>query len=215
MYCSTRSLHSHLTCSTRPPTISSQSLPPSPLHIHAYTHTYIRTYVHTSTYTLHVFGHLVLLLYGAVVLNGQDHWVVRHSKGMVLDGLNGIFEHDLAGEGVTMVDYRVILITIPTVHCNTEEISTDQDWLHHVLIDRGSYVRTYTHTFRYVHTYVLCTCTVEYKQGCTYVCYCKYAHVRTCIVQTHMHAPPSLTCTHTITPHMQSPTHTRRICSQP
>ena len=54
----------------------------------------------------------MLLLYGAVVLNGQDHWVVRHSKGMVLDGLNGIFEHDLASEGVTMVVCRVVLITI-------------------------------------------------------------------------------------------------------
>ena len=73
---------------------------------------HICTYIHTSTYTLHVFGHLVLLLYGAVVLNGQDHWVVRHSKGMVLDGLNGIFEHDLASEGVTMVVCRVVLITI-------------------------------------------------------------------------------------------------------
>ena len=44
---------------------------------------------------------------------------------------------------------------------------------------------------------------------CTYVCTC------TCIVQTLMHAPPSLTRAHTITPHVQRPTHTRHICSQP
>ena len=123
MYCSTCSLHFHLTCSTSPQSPPTHHHHHHSTYVHTYVRTYVCTYIHTSTYTLHVFGHLVLLLYGAVVLNGQDHWVVRHSKGMVLDGLNGIFEHDLAGEGVTMVDYRVVLITIPTVHCNTRNVN--------------------------------------------------------------------------------------------
>ena len=69
---------------------------------------------------------------------------------------------------------------------------------------------TVNQMWTYVHTYVLCSCTEEYKGVQMYVCMHMYLH------STDPYAPPpSLTCTHTVTPHMQPPTHTQRICSQP
>ena len=44
---------------------------------------------------------------------------LTHLKGIVLDGLDRIFEEDLGGECVAVVDHRLIVWSIPTVQLHT------------------------------------------------------------------------------------------------
>lgn len=41
-------------------------------------------------------------------------------EGVLVDGLDDIFKEDLRGESVAMVDDRLTILTIPTVHCGAE-----------------------------------------------------------------------------------------------
>lgn len=38
-------------------------------------------------------------------------------EGILVDGLDDIFEEDLGGEGVAMVNDGLTVLTVPTVHC--------------------------------------------------------------------------------------------------
>ena len=40
---------------------------------------------------------------------------------MFLDGSNHILEENLGGEGVAVIDDRLSIVSIPTVHCTKEE----------------------------------------------------------------------------------------------
>lgn len=64
-------------------------------------------------------GHPVLLLQAAVVLNGEDERKVRSLKSIFLASLHNIFEENLGGESVAMVDDRLTIIAIPAVQLNT------------------------------------------------------------------------------------------------
>lgn len=41
-------------------------------------------------------------------------------EGVLVDGLDDVFEEDLGGESVTMVDYGLAILTVPAVHCGSE-----------------------------------------------------------------------------------------------
>lgn len=48
-------------------------------------------------------------------------------EGVLVDGLDDIFEEDLGGEGVAMVDDWLTVLTVPTVHCGQER-QTERVW---------------------------------------------------------------------------------------
>lgn len=41
-------------------------------------------------------------------------------KGVLVDGLDDVFEDDLRGESVAMVNNGLTVLTVPTVHCGPE-----------------------------------------------------------------------------------------------
>lgn len=41
-------------------------------------------------------------------------------KGVLVDGLNYVFEDDLRGESVAMVNNGLAVLTVPAVHCGME-----------------------------------------------------------------------------------------------
>lgn len=41
-------------------------------------------------------------------------------KGVFVDGLNDRFKGDLGGQSVTVLNHRLPVWTVPTVHCNTK-----------------------------------------------------------------------------------------------
>ena len=51
-----------------------------------------------------------------MLLYGQDDWVVSGGKGVLLDALYDLDEPDLRGEGVSVVDDRLTVSSVPTVH---------------------------------------------------------------------------------------------------
>lgn len=52
----------------------------------------------------------------------KEHWkyALIVYKGVFVDGLNDRFKGDLGGQSVTVLDHRLPVWTVPTVHCNTE-----------------------------------------------------------------------------------------------
>lgn len=50
-----------------------------------------------------------------MVLQGQDNGKGRVDEGAFIDDLNDIFEADLGGEGVTMVNDWIPVISVPAV----------------------------------------------------------------------------------------------------
>lgn len=54
-------------------------------------------------------------------------WVHIHvnllvlDEGVFVDGLDDIFEEDLGGESVAVVDDRLTILTVPTVHCGVKQ----------------------------------------------------------------------------------------------
>lgn len=49
-----------------------------------------------------------------------DHLLVL-DEGILVDGLDDIFEEDLGGESVAMVDDGLTVLTVPTVHCGARK----------------------------------------------------------------------------------------------
>ena len=54
-----------------------------------------------------------------MVLNGEDERKVRSLKSIFLASLHNIFEENLRGESVAVVDDRLTIIAIPAVQLNT------------------------------------------------------------------------------------------------
>lgn len=65
-----------------------------------------------------------------MVLDGKNKWVWGGDKGTFLDDNQDIFEADLGGEGVSMVDYRIAIITIPAIQFDTST-PREQNLLQH------------------------------------------------------------------------------------
>ena len=80
-------------------------------------HTYCEGYIYnTSKDFFELPGHDSLLRDVAVLFYWQDNWVVCGGKGVLLDALYDLDEPDLRGEGVSVVDDRLTISSIPTVH---------------------------------------------------------------------------------------------------
>ena len=65
-----------------------------------------------------------------MILDGENNWVGGGDKSTFLDDNQHILEADLGGEGVSVVDYRIAIITIPTIQFNTST-SREQNLLNH------------------------------------------------------------------------------------
>ena len=50
-----------------------------------------------------------------MVLDGENNWVGGGDKRTFLYDNQDILEADLGGEGVSVVDYRIAIVTIPTI----------------------------------------------------------------------------------------------------
>lgn len=61
-----------------------------------------------------------LFAFGVLVLKMEKH-ILAFDEGVLVEGLNHIFEKDLGGQGVAVVDYRLGLWTVPAVNCVTEK----------------------------------------------------------------------------------------------
>lgn len=46
-------------------------------------------------------------------------------EGVLVDGLDDVIEEDLGGEGVSVVDNGLTVLTVPTVHCGQ---GRDERW---------------------------------------------------------------------------------------
>lgn len=95
-----------------------------------------------------VVGHELLLVHAAVVLQGQDHWVVgclheekswssefllqsydseemriqshlTYSEGVVFNGFDNVSEEHFGGESVAVVNNRLSVSAVPTVQLHT------------------------------------------------------------------------------------------------
>lgn len=71
----------------------------------------------------HLFSEVGLSNIQSLNLNiwASDHLLVL-DEGILVDGLDDIFEEDLGGESVAMVDDGLTVLTIPTVHCGARKI---------------------------------------------------------------------------------------------
>lgn len=49
----------------------------------------------------------------------EDSLVV--DEGILVDGLNDRLERDLGGQGISMLDHRFSIRTIPAVHCRRQK----------------------------------------------------------------------------------------------
>lgn len=81
------------------------------------------TYIQlTSQNLLELFNHDLLLRNREVILYRQDHRVWRGVEGIALDGVfEDIFQSDLAGEGVAVVDDGLTIVTVPYIHWHREK----------------------------------------------------------------------------------------------
>ena len=59
---------------------------------------------HVSQDLIKILGHLELLTYAAMILEGEDDGVFRADKGAVPDGVHDVLEHDVSAHGVAMGD---------------------------------------------------------------------------------------------------------------
>ena len=65
-----------------------------------------------------------------MILDGENNWVGGGDKSTFLDDNQHILEADLGGEGVSVVDYRIAIVTIPTIQFNTST-PREQNLLNH------------------------------------------------------------------------------------
>ena len=57
-----------------------------------------------------------LLFHTTVILNGENQRIIGNLKGVGLASCDNIFEEDLGGESVSVVDNWLALISIPTIN---------------------------------------------------------------------------------------------------
>ena len=63
-----------------------------------------------------VICHHILLLHGAVVLNGEYYGVVRLLEGVLLARGDHVLEEDPGDERVAVVDDGLVVISVPTIN---------------------------------------------------------------------------------------------------
>lgn len=51
----------------------------------------------------------------------KTKYILALDKGVFVDGLNHVFEKDLGGQGVAMVDNWLTVWSIPTVNCKEKD----------------------------------------------------------------------------------------------
>ncbi len=64
-------------------------------------------------------GHSGLLLERTMVLDREDDGVGGGEEGAFVDGVHDLTEGDLGCEGVTVVNHRITVISIPTIQLHT------------------------------------------------------------------------------------------------
>ncbi len=115
--------------------------------------------VRTSEDLLELPGHDLLLGNVAVLLEGEDDWILRRHKGVVSDALDDVIEPDLGGEGVAVVNDGVVVRTIPAVHYKQTNKQTNKQAHTRIHTPRiHTDIHTYAHTYvhhTYAHTYTL------------------------------------------------------------
>ena len=70
----------------------------------------------TSKYFSELPGHDLLLRNVTMLLYRENDRELGSDKGMVTNALDDVKESNLGGEGVAMVDDRVVVRTIPAIH---------------------------------------------------------------------------------------------------